>query len=116
MREVSARKEEATMPTRLDSKLMPRPRAVRWRTKTRSCIPVLLGLLTAFWLTCQPVPQAWAVTWCHDYTLLRATNRRQDFNRTGTKQLILWLRKHHYEPFSLTSAAHDPRAQSSLKP
>jgi hypothetical protein len=59
---------------------------------------------------------AWAVTWCHDYTLHRATSRKEDFNRTGIETLRTWLQKHGYKSFSFTTAAHNPQAQSKLRP
>jgi hypothetical protein len=56
-----------------------------------------------------------AITWCHDYTVYAIT--KKDANRTKPVQLRSILKDQlGYKCFKFTNAAHNPKAQSKLRP
>jgi len=56
-----------------------------------------------------------AITWCHDYTLYAVSNK--DTNRTEPEKLRSILKDQlGYKCFKFTNAAHNPKAQSRLRP
>ena len=56
-----------------------------------------------------------AITWWHDYTLYAVSNK--DTNRTKPEKLRSLLKDQlGYKRFKFTNAAHNPKAQSRLRP
>jgi len=55
-----------------------------------------------------------SITWCHDYTIYIVTGK--DFNKTSPNLLRKYLTNLKYKRHSFTTAAHNPRAQTNLRP
>lgn len=73
---------------------------------------VVTALMMFFLTVCEPVC---AVTWCHDYTYYAVTGK--DANKTSPEQLRKVLGDNlGFKRFKFTNAAHNPKAQSKLRP